>query len=366
MDRARVLVCLCVCVAIVHGQVASICRPNERLLMCGGCQKTCLDPVPECKGVCRPGCYCNDDEVRNATGHCVKLSECPRLPASYKQQTTEPRPADAKCPDNEEYRFCEACNKTCENPNPICPAQCARGCFCKKDLVRDRDGRCVKLEKCSNKSSNEIPHTSPLDKPVNDSLTCKQNQIFKPCGNCEKSCSNPNPICPAQCSRGCFCKDGFYKAPNGDCVTIDKCPKAHTSPLDKPVNDSLTCKQNQIFKPCGNCEKSCSNPKPICPAQCSRGCFCKDGFYKAPNGDCVTIDKCPKAVPVTLKPPPIAYELTCGPNQVFKPCENCEKTCSNPNPQCPAQCSRGCFCKDGLYKAPNGECVKLEQCPKGL
>ncbi|KAL0822063.1 hypothetical protein ABMA28_005430 [Loxostege sticticalis] len=297
MDRARVLVCLCVCVAIVHGQVASICRPNERLLMCGGCQKTCLDPVPECKGVCRPGCYCNDDEVRNATGHCVKLSECPRLPASYKQQTTEPRPADAKCPDNEEYRFCEACNKTCENPNPICPAQCARGCFCKKDLVRDRDGRCVKLEKCSNKSSNEIPHTSPLDKPVNDSLTCKQNQIFKPCGNCEKSCSNPNPICPAQCSRGCFCKDGFYKAPNGDCVTIDKCPKA---------------------------------------------------------------------VPVTLKPPPIAYELTCGPNQVFKPCENCEKTCSNPNPQCPAQCSRGCFCKDGLYKAPNGECVKLEQCPKGL
>ncbi|XP_063829699.1 mucin-6-like isoform X1 [Ostrinia nubilalis] len=297
MELTRVIVCLCVCAfaGVVHGQVASICRPKERLLMCGGCQKTCLDPVPECKGVCRPGCYCADDEVRNATGHCIKLSECPPLPASYKLETTEPRPADAKCPDNEEYRFCEPCNKTCDNPRPVCPAQCSRGCFCKDDLVRDKDGRCVKLEKCSNKSSNEIPHYAHTDKPIQK---CGPNQIFKPCENCEKTCSSPDPQ--------------------------------------------------------------------RCPAQCSRGCFCKDGLYKAPNGECVTLDQCPKAVPPHPSPPPIAYELTCGPNQVFKPCENCEKTCSNPSPQCPAQCSRGCFCKDGLYKAPDGECVKLEDCPRGL
>jgi hypothetical protein len=75
--------------------------------------------------------------------------------ASVKLETTEPRPA-TECPENEEYKFCEPCNKTCDQPNPICPAQCGRGCFCVQDLVRDKDGRCVKLEQCSNKSLNEI------------------------------------------------------------------------------------------------------------------------------------------------------------------------------------------------------------------
>ncbi|RVE48001.1 hypothetical protein evm_007313 [Chilo suppressalis] len=210
---------------LINGQVGSLCRPNERLLECGGCQRTCLEPAPVCIAVCRPGCYCEPDQVRNATGHCIKLSECPPLPATYKLDTSEPRPNNAKCPDNEEYRFCETCNRTCDNPNPICPAQCSRGCFCVDDLVRDRDGRCVKQENCSKHTLNEIPHKPYTYKPIPYKMVCNTNQVYKDCEPCEKTCSNPNPQCPAQCSRGCFCKEGLYKAPNGDCLELDKCPK---------------------------------------------------------------------------------------------------------------------------------------------
>lgn len=74
--------------------------------------------------------------------------------APHQLYTSEPRFSEVNCPDNEEYRFCEPCNRTCDNPNPICPAQCGRGCFCKEDLFRNRDGRCVPFNKCYGKSES--------------------------------------------------------------------------------------------------------------------------------------------------------------------------------------------------------------------
>ncbi|CAL1266711.1 unnamed protein product [Larinioides sclopetarius] len=53
------------------------------------------------------------------------------------------------CTEDEEYQECgSACPSTCENIDPICPRICRRGCFCKKGLVKRRDGKCVKPEKC--------------------------------------------------------------------------------------------------------------------------------------------------------------------------------------------------------------------------
>ncbi|KAI9899810.1 hypothetical protein N3K66_006271 [Trichothecium roseum] len=49
-----------------------------------------------------------------------------------------------------EYRECNsACPPTCEEPEPrICTAQCVQGCGCKKGLIRNKDGRCVKPHRC--------------------------------------------------------------------------------------------------------------------------------------------------------------------------------------------------------------------------
>ncbi|KAH9640340.1 hypothetical protein HF086_001692 [Spodoptera exigua] len=56
--------------------------------------------------------------------------------------------------------------------------------------------------------------------------------------------------------------------------------------------------------------------------------------------------------------------MTCSEHQVYKRCETCAKTCSNPNPKCPTPCAMGCFCEEGYVQSPNGQCVKLENCPK--
>lgn len=67
-------------------------------------------------------------------------------------------------------------------------------------------------------------------------------------------------------------------------------------------------------------------------------------------------------IPVAI---PIQYQMTCSEHQIYKQCETCEKTCSNPNPKCPTACAMGCFCEEGYVMSPNGQCVKLEECPKG-
>lgn len=57
--------------------------------------------------------------------------------------------------------------------------------------------------------------------------------------------------------------------------------------------------------------------------------------------------------------------MTCNLLQIYKHCETCERTCSDPNPKCPSPCKTGCFCEQGYVKGPDGQCMKLENCPKG-
>ena len=47
------------------------------------------------------------------------------------------------------------------------------------------------------------------------------------------------------------------------------------------------------------------------------------------------------------------------------PCEEEEMTCSDLDPQTLKPCVMACYCVEGYVKAPNGECVRLEDCPKG-
>ncbi|KAI8439781.1 hypothetical protein MSG28_013462 [Choristoneura fumiferana] len=328
MERTCLLVCLCVGVHLVYGQVASLCRPNERFLSCGGCQKTCLDPAPACVAVCRIGCYCQLDEVRNSTGHCVPLSECPSGNSAYKLDTSEPR---QECPPTEEYRFCEPCNRTCEDPNPVCPAQCARGCFCKDDLLRDKDGSCVEYGKCSKFAKNESSaYKLDTSEPRQE---CPPTEEYRFCEPCNRTCEDPNPVCPAQCARGCFCKDDLLRDKDGSCVEYGKCSKF-------AKNESYDLRAPPGLKDCEPCEKTCSNPNPVCPAQCNKGCFCEDGLLKAPSGKCVKLEDCPK---------------DCAPDEEFLSCGWCEPSCWEPAPACPRVCTRGCLCQKCLN--PNEEFV---------
>ncbi|KOB75423.1 Zonadhesin [Operophtera brumata] len=242
MEAKVLIVCLFVSLSMCHinGQVGSLCRPKERLLQCG-CPATCRDPVPNCEGVCKEGCFCEEGQVRNDDGQCVKLADCPPM---------------GICPENEEYRFCEPCNRTCTSPNPICPAQCAKGCFCKGDLLRDSDGRCVQWGQCSNVLAKNR-QKEDASEPHADEGICPENEEFRFCEPCNRTCASPNPICPAQCAKGCFCKGDLLRDSDGRCV------------------------------------QSCGDLAPVCGSECRTGCFCKEGLVKGPGGRCIKEDKCP-------------------------------------------------------------------------
>ncbi|XP_012544322.3 von Willebrand factor [Bombyx mori] len=223
MSSKSIFICLSLCYIVneVYGQVASLCRANERFLECG-CRKTCRNPAPNCRAMCITGCFCEEGQVNNDNGVCVNLADCPQAASAYKLQTTEPRFDGGKCPQNEEYKFCEPCNRTCENPFPVCPAQCARGCFCKDGLVRDKDGKCVELEQCSNLKHLKLGEN--YKQPIPSRVNCGPYQVYKKCGTCDKTCSNPNPVCNQACQRGCFCQEGYVKSVHGSCVKQEDCP----------------------------------------------------------------------------------------------------------------------------------------------
>ena len=62
--------------------------------------------------------------------------------------------------------------------------------------------------------------------------------------------------------------------------------------------------------PCGGCEATCENQKPMCTRACKPGCACP---RKAPifhNGQCITADECPGMFV-------IAFRLALSPSIIF-------------------------------------------------
>ncbi|PRD27941.1 UNVERIFIED_CONTAM: von Willebrand factor [Trichonephila clavipes] len=148
--------------------------------------------------------------------------------------------------------------------------------------------------------------------------------------------------CHHECVRGCFCKPGYVRGPNGKCINPSLCP--------------AVCGKNEVFLQCGTaCPASCrtlSNPRNLpCPNHCVKGCFCKEGFVRGPDGTCIPPTTCPSI---------------CGDKEEFKVCGTaCPATCTNhttPRP-CPTLCVKGCFCLPGYVRGPEGKCILPQSCP---
>lgn len=58
---------------------------------------------------------------------------------------------------------------------------------------------------------------------------CAKNEEYIICGPiCPATCSPRDPTlnCKSrECIKGCFCKAGFSRTPNGDCVKHGECPR---------------------------------------------------------------------------------------------------------------------------------------------
>nr|QRN45218.1 zonadhesin-like 1 [Tineola bisselliella] len=296
----------------INGMCVLACGPNSHY---DPCPPTNCPPGMMCPAVCRPACVCDKGYEQNDEGTCVKSNEY------------------CNCNDLEVYKECgTACPPTCDNPRPeFCTANCVEGCFCKSGLFRNQNGDCVPFDQC--------PHN------------CGRNETYAMCAfgcptnYCPES-NGPVPQCmpPRDCKPGCVCNRGYKRdrSNNNECVLKEDCPPP------------IICGKNEHYNRCGTaCPLTCDQPEPRpCTRQCVKGCFCNGDLVRNSEGKCVPKDQCPK------KP-------VCKPNEIYKDCGSaCPKTCKNPTPDvCTDQCVSGCFCKDGLFRTENGDCVSFPECP---
>ncbi|CCQ25689.1 Follistatin-like domain-containing protein [Caenorhabditis elegans] len=122
------------------------CGTNEEPNQChNACfEKKCPvkpQPLVNCMEKCDIGCSCKKGFLRNRQGQCVNPTECPATGSTL------------TCSKNEEPNDCHnSCSeaKCPVNPQPFvrCMMRCEKACSCKKGLVRNRQGQCVKLAEC--------------------------------------------------------------------------------------------------------------------------------------------------------------------------------------------------------------------------
>lgn len=152
---------------------------------------------------------------------------------------------------------------------------------------------------------------------------------------------------------GCYCANGYVRESNkigSACIKRETCPK---------IKDVSGCDENEEYTECGSaCPPTCADlryplPKPpkICILLCKAGCFCKNGYYRADDGRCVTPDQC------------------CAENEKYKTCGSaCVETCGSKPEICTEQCVSGCFCACSGYVRQNSTigspCIPREDCPE--
>ncbi|PZC85306.1 hypothetical protein B5X24_HaOG201802 [Helicoverpa armigera] len=291
---------------------------------------------------CVPGCECEDGFVRNYEGVCVTRDECPSCPA-HEEYDICPAP----CPP----RRCDVDDRLirCAKPPDPGDKSCEPGCRCSDGFARNERGVCVARDQCPyNCGPYEI--YSPCPSKECRPLECTQVGFPVSCPRDEEDDDDDedDDKCPVQ--PDCICEDGYVWNANGTCIPISECPSCGGDPY--------------AITGCGvNCGKHCSDLNKKEPSPCIEICYenacdCREGYYYDDNlKKCVLPEEC---TPV------------CGRNEVYSNCTNADcrpKDCSQLGfpIKCPrinpVDCVKGCVCKEGYVRGPNGVCIRKQRCP---
>eukprot|EP00486_Rosalina_sp_Unknown_P000464 CAMPEP_0201565118 /NCGR_PEP_ID=MMETSP0190_2-20130828/3964_1 /ASSEMBLY_ACC=CAM_ASM_000263 /TAXON_ID=37353 /ORGANISM="Rosalina sp." /LENGTH=407 /DNA_ID=CAMNT_0047982199 /DNA_START=71 /DNA_END=1295 /DNA_ORIENTATION=+ len=134
--------------------------PNKEFNECGtACPPKCGDgDEPKfCILPCIPECQCKSGYVLDDYGNCILKENCPTpqpttsSPTTASPTTASPTtasPTIPTCDDNEIYNPCGSqCDRTCDEPNPICDEVCQARCECRDNYVYS-DGVCIPQLAC--------------------------------------------------------------------------------------------------------------------------------------------------------------------------------------------------------------------------
>ncbi|EFO91809.1 hypothetical protein CRE_07804 [Caenorhabditis remanei] len=275
---------------------------------------------------------CTTDQVCaspwNATQTCIK-----RLP-DRRYCIDNPCATGMKCFDNTTSNAYTCYTKLDGAAGECLGIQCSPGDICYQ--VMGQQAKCIQL------------HQAPQ--------CLGQNEEFSACkSGCESTCSTPFPPCmnSTTCTSGCACIRGYVRL-NGVCELMNKCPTTTTG--------SVTCGGAEEYLACKPaCEKSCSgiptkacqlslNSTTIAPTTCTPGCSCRPAYKRdTDSGQCVHARQC-------------FHTTTCGLNESWSKCHNCESMCGQTaNPSCKA-CWSGCGCNQGYSRSTSGVCVESTKC----
>ncbi|XP_078594587.1 uncharacterized protein LOC144872390 isoform X2 [Branchiostoma floridae x Branchiostoma japonicum] len=216
------------------GYLSPECPAHSSWTDCGSaCPVSCdtLGSFMMCPEICTPGCQCDDGYVLNGSD-CIPKEQCNKNGCNYNGNHYDDGETWA---DESPGHNCE-----CAQSQPIClVVDCAPG----YQHVIGADG----IWSCQ-----QISYLSP---------DCPAHSSWTDCGSaCPVSCDTlgSNMICPAACTPGCQCDDG-YVLDGSDCIPKEQCSKNGCNYNGNHYDDGETWADES---PGHNCE--CAQSQPIC------------------------------------------------------------------------------------------------------
>ncbi|CAH0699820.1 unnamed protein product [Spodoptera exigua] len=301
---------------IYYDGTTDICRPLDCSQV--GFTEPCTDSV-------EAGCICDYGYVWDSEGNCIPMTDCPSCGGDSNAISGCGTNCGQHCYDY--YNHTVPCKEICyEN-----------ACDCRKGYYYDdKQGKCVKPEKCTSK----CPTNETLDSCISDCPPryCGVNIAAVSCA----------AIPECDCEEGCRCKDGYLRNAEGFCIREEDCPKCHG--------------KNEVYDVCPNpcppqrCDVDprvirCATPPKPGDDSCKPGCRCIDGHARNADGECIPREKCPG---------------WCGENEVYH--DGTSQVCQPMD--CsevgyPTSCSDvepGCICDFGYVRNSDGICIPMRDC----
>ncbi|CAB54473.2 TIL domain-containing protein [Caenorhabditis elegans] len=248
------------------------CGTNEEPNQChNACfEKKCPvkpQPLVNCMEKCDIGCSCKKGFLRNRQGQCVNPTECPATGSTL------------TCSKNEEPNDCHnSCSeaKCPVNPQPFvrCMMRCEKACSCKKGLVRNRQGQCVKLAECP-------PTGSTDENPCNlvDCRTGHQCSMSTGKPTCVPDYSDtPSPLFPGN---GSDINIQITPCSTMKCSAGTECMEVQKNCTEPPCGFQGVC-VNTTEVPVGGCATM----------RCSAGTTCQEALVKCAKAPCPSHAAC--------------------------------------------------------------------------
>lgn len=104
-------------------------------------------------------------------------------------------------------------------------------CYCKSGFLRNNEGVCIREAECGN--WKHIPKSTKrfIDFGFFRFSECEENEYIPKCVPCSPlKCGdmNDNSFCPKNCQKNnqCYCKPGFLRNKEDNCVTKEECGRS--------------------------------------------------------------------------------------------------------------------------------------------